>query len=618
MDRIPEGGREPRGWRSGFRFGKPKEEQADAPAPDLALVAHVTHRRGLPSFRQWRYAWRVFSPGERQSLVLLILLFIAAATCGALLLIREKTIPIPTVGGTLTEAIVGEPRYLNPLDAPANDADKDLVRLIYSGLFRFDGLEAVPDLAERYSWSEDGKTLTVALRGDARFHDGVPVTAEDVRFTFDSILNPERASPLAGRFRDLSVIASDETTVVFTLPKADPTFPGKLTVGILPAHLWQAVAPAHARLANLNLKPVGAGPYRVKSFTRDERGDIHAYTLERATNSGSGPLIESIVFQFYPDRDQALDAFRSELVDAVAFAEPDEDERARILERNGRIDIRLPEESAVFFNTKDPVLASAKVREALSLAIDREAVAALVAGARPVDGPYPFAGLGATSSSRDLLKAKSLLDDAGWTATGTASRIFTPKPGIVAPKKPGSATSTMAAGDPLQLTLTVPDDPRLLGAASLLQAQWAEIGVPVQVESLSIDLVVRQATKEKTSQITLVDLLLPPDENLFPFWWSGLSVDRAMNFSNIADRSVDDALDKIRQATTTETLVAAKTNAAKIIANAKAAVFLYQPSHLYLLSPRVQGATSTLAIPEPSERLQDIGNWFLKTTRRWK
>jgi peptide/nickel transport system substrate-binding protein len=618
MDRIPEGGNEPRGWRSGFRFGAKKEELADAPASDLALVAHVTHRRGMPSLRQWRYAWRVFSVGERQILVSLALLALLAGGGGAALLVREKTVPIPATGGTLTEAIVGEPRYLNPLDAPANDADKDLVRLIYAGLFRFDGLEAVPDLAERYSWSEDGKTLTVTLRGDTRFHDGAPLTAEDVRFTFDALLNPERASPLAGRFRDLSVIASDEATVVFTLPKADPNFLGKLTVGILPAHLWQSVAPAHARLADLNLKPIGAGPYRVKSFTRDERGDIHAYTLERATKSGSGPLIENIVFQFYPDRDQALDAFRSELVDAVAFAEPTEEERAKLLERSRSIEIRLPEESAVFFNTKDPILASPKVREALALAIDRTAVTALVAGARPVDGPYPFAGLGATSSSRDLLKAKSLLDSAGWTATGTGARIFTPRAGIVAPKMPGATTSTMAAGSPLELTLTVPDDPRLLEAASLLQAQWGEIGVPVRVESLSVELVVRQATKEKTSQITLVDLLLPPDENLFPFWWSGLSVDRAMNFSNIADRSVDDALDKIRQATTTEALAAAKSSAGKVIANAKAAVFLYQPSHLYLLSPRVQGATSSLAIPEPSERLQDIGNWFLETDRRWK
>jgi ABC-type transport system substrate-binding protein len=98
-----------------------------------------------------------------------------------------RTELVPTGGGVFTEAVEGTPKLINPLFAPANDVDRDLVALIFSGLFRLDGqLNAVPDLTESFRWLENGKTLEVRLRNDARFHDGQPVTAHDVVFTYNA------------------------------------------------------------------------------------------------------------------------------------------------------------------------------------------------------------------------------------------------------------------------------------------------------------------------------------------------------------------------------------------------------------------------------------------------
>ena len=144
----------------------PEEEIAEA-HHDHALLIAVTAPERMPGMRQLRYALRVFTRAERRTLVL------AAAVLGVSLLVagfvygRARIVNVPVVGGTFTEALVGQPKFLNPLDSPSNDIDSDLSGLIFSGLFRFDGMEPVPDLAEQYAWSDGGKTLTVKLRTDA-------------------------------------------------------------------------------------------------------------------------------------------------------------------------------------------------------------------------------------------------------------------------------------------------------------------------------------------------------------------------------------------------------------------------------------------------------------------
>lgn len=93
------------------------------------------------------------------------------------------TQPVPRYGGSYSEGIVGQPAYINPLLSQTSEADADLVQLIYSALFKYDGQGRITgDLAEKYEVSEDQKTYTVYLKKNAKWHDNEPLNAEDVVF----------------------------------------------------------------------------------------------------------------------------------------------------------------------------------------------------------------------------------------------------------------------------------------------------------------------------------------------------------------------------------------------------------------------------------------------------
>lgn len=608
------------------------EELLDKANPDHALVVSVTSPDRIPRMDQMRYAMQLLSQNERRVLLGAAILLILSLGTAATLFVQSHTGRQPAVGGTYTEALIGQPKFLNPLDAIANDPDRDLVKLIYSGLFKYDGLEPVPDLAESYTWSDEGKTLTVKLRNDAFFHDGQQVSTNDVRFTIESIQDQNRKSPLESQFRNIKLEAQDDKTIIFRLEKADISFLSKLTVGLMPAHLWQDLPAVSARLSDLNLKPVGSGPYRIKSFTRDSQGSIHSFTLERDDRYyGKKPFIKTVVFQFFADRRQALDAFKSGLVDAVAFINATDIEKIGSSQRLKNISLELPQETLAFFNLKDKTLADKNVRQALALAVNRDdIVQAFNGSAHVITGPFPFGPIDASTTASNLDQARELLTKAGWAMPQNGNvRIWT---GIKKAATPSSKTKAAAAAtstaaetvtanaSSTQLTLTIlfPDDPDLLNAAETLKRQWSLVGAQVNVESAPLDDVMRRATRERTAQIVLLSIFIGPEQDQTPFWWSGGAAVRSFNISGIANRDVDDGLQAVQNATTTEAMQDARTKFTATLAEQLPAIFLVKPIQHYLVSNTINGEKDDLTIAAPYERFNDLANWYIKTGLQWK
>ncbi|MBI5654050.1 peptide ABC transporter substrate-binding protein [Candidatus Uhrbacteria bacterium] len=615
------------------RHPKPRtEELLDNADPDHALVVSVTSPDRIPRMDQLRYAMQLLSQNERRVLLGAAVLLILSLCTAATLFVQSHTGRQPAVGGTYTEALIGQPKFLNPLDAIANDPDRDLVRLVYSGLFKYEGLETVPDLAESYVWSDEGKTLTVKLRNDIFFHDGEQVSTDDVRFTIESIQDQNRKSPLESQFRNVKLEAQDDKTIIFRLEKADMSFLSKLTVGLMPAHLWQDLPAVSARLSDLNLKPVGSGPYRIKAFTRDSQGSIHSFTLERDDRYyGEKPFIKTVVFQFFVDRRQALDAFKSGLVDAVAFINATDIEKIGASQRLKNISLELPQETVTFFNLKDKTLANKDVRQALSLAVNREDIVdAFNGSAQVVTGPFPFGPIDASTTASNLDQARELLTKAGWAMPQNGNiRIWVGTKKTAAPssktKTATAATSTAADtvtanASSTQLTLTIlyPDDPDLQNAAEALKRQWSLIGAQVNVESAPLDDVMRRATRERTAQITLLSIFIGPEQDQTPFWWSGGATVRSFNISGIANRDVDDALQAIKNSTTTEAVQAARDKFTATLAEQLPAIFLVKPVQHYLVSNTINGEKDDSTIAAPYERFNDLAHWYIKTGLQWK
>lgn len=531
---------------------------------------------------------------------------------GTGLLIRPHLTRVPSSGGTITEALVGSPKLINPLYAPLNDVDRDLSTLIYSGLFRLnEHLEPIPDLAERYRWSDNGQTLEVTLRKDARFHDGTPLTARDVAFTYETVVSPSWRSPLATNFKNVQAIRVDDTTVQFRLSKPNPNLFTDLTLGILPAHIWEDVQGPTAALAEANLKPIGSGPYQLESFKRDQKGSLISFRLSKFPGYyGQAPYIDTWQLRFYVDREQAKAALQSKQVDAIAFVpwkEVDEIKHGDIQSTT----IELPQETVAFLNVKNTLLKDIRVRQALSMAIDTRELQELVGNKGSlVTSPFPFLETSATSTS-DVDGARILLNTIGWRLPeGGSVRVFQSPTAKTPPTVNASSTE-------LSLTIDLPDQSDLIKVAELLKRRWSLIGVRVNVRTHIADGLLRQAVSKRDYQVLLWNVLLPPSQDIAPFWASEQTNNEGLNFSNLADRDIDNALNAINSATSTAALESARRTLSNAILKQTPALFLSRPAYAYLLSQKIQGVQN-IRVSRPSDRLLQAKNWYIATSWKWR
>lgn len=591
--------------------GKRSTELTPPHAHDRALVLHTSEPKRVPRLRQLRYAGLVFSAKEQRILFGAIIVFILAVIAGAWAIASDRLVHVPANGGRITEALVGSPKYINPLYAQANDPDADLTALVFAGLFRrTNGTTVVPDLVERYEWSDNAKRLTLTLRNELTFHDGTRLTSDDVLFTLRAAKTPEWRSTYTNAFRDATFERIDDRTIAVVLKEPDIYILDALTIGILPAHIWQDIAPANALLAEANVRPIGAGPFTIYSFRRNPNGSILNYTLTRFEGyHGIKPFLEQIELRFYPDRSLAEEALRGGQVDVFAFVPSSNLIKLTKNEQLKYATLELPQQSIAFFNVNDAVLKDANVRQALELAIDRKEVVEAQAGiSHPVSGPYPFmeAEDAATSTEELLERARKLLDKAGWTA---------PEGGEVRTKKTG--TSTEEGVSEFSLTLTVPDVPDLIAVADVLERRWSLLGANVTLSVEDPNALIARIPRDRDAQILVWNVLLNPSQDLFPIWWSGEAAS-GLNLSNLKDRDVDDAIEAIRSATTTEALKVARKAVSEAVLARHPAVFLTRPAYGYVHTKKIKGVSDVIQIGTPSDRFQDVLNWYVKSQWKWK
>ncbi|MBM2826360.1 MAG: extracellular solute-binding protein family 5, partial [Dehalococcoidia bacterium] len=217
------------------------------------------------------------------ALALVVVLFLAGIGY------RVLTVEVPAAGGVYTEAIAGTPIAINPLLATFNDADKDLVSLVFSGLTRLGKAgEILPDLAEKWEVDPGGRIYTFSLRKDVRWHDGNPVTSGDVVFTLNLLRHRDFPGPpeLASAWKGVSVEAPDPSTVRLTLKEPFAPFLTYTTLGVLPEHIFRGTEPGELAKSEYNASPVGTGPFQFDS------GRLGLVTLKsNPAYHGGGPFI---------------------------------------------------------------------------------------------------------------------------------------------------------------------------------------------------------------------------------------------------------------------------------------------------------------------------------------
>ncbi|MBU1146099.1 peptide ABC transporter substrate-binding protein [Patescibacteria group bacterium] len=572
---------------------------------DKKLVFALSKSR-MPTFSQLKYLPRYLARSEKFVLLGLFIVLLLGLGFWGVKFSLEKMEKVPDYGGEYVEGLVGAPQYVNPILAQTNDVDMDLSRLVFSGLFKYDSAQVlVSDLAERYEISEDKRVYTIFLKDNLTWHDGEKLTAADVVFTASLIKDPLFRSPLYSGFRGVTVEKVDDRTLKFILNESYAPFLGMLTFGILPEHLWYNIPAQSANLAEYNIKPVGSGPFKFKSLTKDKNGSIKIYTLVVNDNFyDKKPYLEKLIFKFYPDYDSALAALQNQNIEAISFL-PEETEESLQSKKFTKYFLSLPQYTAIFFDQKNnEFLKDAAVRKALALAIDKNKIVneALGGKGEAVDGPILPGYVG---HSPDIKKiafdqgfAKDNLEKAGYKlAEGEPFR------------KKGDKV--------LKIVLTTVDRPEYNKVADLIKTSWEAIGVQVELSIVPSIRIQREIIRPRAYESLMLGTILGFDPDPYPFWHSSQVEDPGLNLSLYANRNVDKLLEEARQTDNPEERAKKYLEFQNILADDIPAIFLYSPRYTYVVSALVFGI-DVARISVPSDRFAGISNWYKETKRQWK
>jgi peptide/nickel transport system substrate-binding protein len=324
----------------------------------------------------------------------------------------------PKVQGRLTWSSVGEPVNLNPiLHVDTNSAW--VTQRVFSGLVSInEQLEVAPDIALSWDQSPDGLVWTFTLRSNVKFHDGTPLTAEDVAFTYNAIKDKGYTGPRSGDFATLDqVLVVDPLTVKFILKAPFAPFLSNLTYGILPKHVYGTVPVADLADHPANRQPVGTGPWKLSEWTRGQ----YLLLTRNEHYYGGGPYIPEVLLKFVGDGNVATAMLENGEFDLGAIPPTSV---ARFREKlSGQFDF-YPYQGLGFehlvFNLTRPGLSDKAVRHAIAYAVDREKVVEGIMDGQAVvlNAPVPPASWAYAEAplrfKYDPAKATKLLEGAGY------------------------------------------------------------------------------------------------------------------------------------------------------------------------------------------------------------
>lgn len=395
-------------------------------------------------------------------------------------------VPAAPKGGVFVRAMTSEPAVIDPQGAPNSGLSLVLPYLFDTLVVRDARSQLLPFLAESWQSSEDGKAITMKLKSGVTFQDGTPFNAEAVRFTFQRFKESGSKSPIYSGVQQIGGIeVVDDLTVRFTF-KA-PT-----------ANFWSTVTMPYAGIISpLSAKQVadtgkgslvGTGPFMLDKWVAGQSITLKrnpAYTWGAAISQNRAqPNIDAMEFKVIPDSATQLAALRTGDVDALFVNQPEDREKLKADPNVQLLDAELNSLIYLAFNVKKAPFDDARVRRALSYAVNKNEIVQLALGGigKVASAPLPPTLPGYDASLKqyelgyDLKKAEAGLLEAGFTkANGTWQKNGQPLKGVL-------ITSNRAPNDAI---------------ATLIQSEFKAIGVNIEIQQLDSK-AVTQATADGT------------------------------------------------------------------------------------------------------------------------
>lgn len=545
----------------------------------------------------------------------IIIVFLALVAIGFLLLGQQPTLlPVvpeikPVTGGEYTEGLVGSIGRLNPVLDHLNPVDRDVDRLIYSRLINFDdrGLKQY-DLVESMGISQDGTIYNFSLRENVVWHDGEPLTTEDIIFTIELLRDENIPTPddIRELWNSVEAIPLNELTLQLRIPEPYSPFLDYLTFGILPKHLLEGLSPEDIVDSEFNLHPIGSGPYQFDQFIVDE-SQIVGLSLDKFDDYYLEPAyIEQVIFQYYPDYQMAQTAYEAGEIDGINQVALDSLPQALKEPELNLYSGRFPVLSLVYLNLDNPQVPffqDINVRTALLKGINRSRIIKNHMDGQAIlaDGPI-FPGTwayyeGIERVDYDPEGAISLLKESGYTIPASGGNI------------------RELDGTPLEFELIHPEDELHLAFAEAVAQDWRRLGVGVKLNAMPYEELMSQRLEPRLYQAALVDLNLLGQHDPDPYqFWHQSQITGGQNYAKWDDRQASEYLEQARITVDLEERTRLYRNFQVRFSNEQPSILLFYPVYTYAVDEHVQGVTMG-PLFETSDRFATVTSWFLIAKR---
>lgn len=456
----------------------------------------------------------------------------------------------PVPGGSVVYGMTQDLASLDPhVDTDAGT--RDVVFNLYEGLVKptSDG-GFIAAVASDYTISDDAKTYTFTLRDGITFHDGTPVTIEDVKYSIDRYAEIQGESSAFSSLVD-SVEVQDDKTLVVNLKESYSEFLPMMTIAIIPKSNEDPAG-----------NPIGTGPFKYVSYTPGQNLELEKY--DGYWQEGV-PSLDSVEFKFIADVDTAFVELQAGTIDILKYL------TAAQAETLGDEDYNIVQGSmnlvhAMYLNSAYEPLSKTEVRQALCYAVDRDAINNFIFGGKShIIGSHMIPAMSKyyepeaeTVYSYDPEKAKELLADAGYA-------------------------------DGFDLEITVPSSySQHVDSAQIIADELSQVGINVTLNQVEWSTWLQDVYKGGNFQATVIgfDGTLAPSD-----WLKKYVTDDAKNFMHYSNTEYDDVFNTAYTTVDDDVKVENYKKAQMILAEDAAAVYIEDPANLVAVSKKFGGYT---------------------------
>jgi len=466
-------------------------------------------------------------------------------------------------GGSLRIGLDVDADSLDPR-LTRNTSGRRIVEMVFNGLAAISpDYTPVPDLAERWE-NPDDRTWLFRLRNGVKFHDGSELTAEDVKYTFETVLNEQFGSPARAFYLSVDKIeAVDNSTVRFTLKAPFAPFLSYMDLGIV------SRAAAEKLGKDYGSKPVGTGPFKLDGWTT---GD--SINLSANENFFQGrPNLDRVVAKIVPDNSARVVALESG--DLGFVQSPLSPQDVARVQSAGKLKVdRTPAAGYTYINlnTVDPILADKRVRQALSFLVNKKQIIETIYNGigQPANGPI-VPGMWAytpdiPSYDYNPDKAKQLLDESGWKAGPDAVR----------------------AKDGTRMELTVrthSEDPDRRQLIQVLQSELQKVGIDTKTNTVEFPAYFADVMAGKY-QVGVIGWLNLADPDRATF--RQFTIDGAANYGKYRNEQVDRLLKDARATLDQAKAKQLYTDAVRLIVDDAPYIFVQVQEYIAMYTPKLQ------------------------------